>query len=550
MMDDSQAISAILDGDKNRYEELVGRYQKMVYAIAWSHLGDADLAEDAAQETFVKAFCYLGTLREPGRFSCWLARIARNICNSFRRSARREDAFHRRWAVLEAAESRQPDEVPQSLHEELWSSFADLPEMHREALTVFYIEGKSTADMAAVLGISESAARVRLHRARAALREQLAARLEDTLDTLQPSRHFTHSVMVLLPLSPKGVTLGGGGALALLGKCSASVSFLLWYVLAPLIVLVTVIKLELANIIDSPRNRFRKTLARRYWFVLFLACFGLGSALGLLNAFMLTRGGAQAGYSMLGKVMLVCLLPLTYMVIRVLRVNRSINAVLLVVMTIAFLGVHAAVGFFGAPAEIISYSMLAFLVAVAIAGFSGKVVQGRYDYGIFLRCATEGVVDTDDQGPSLPRRISDLQFAAFARFLGSEYLIWDYSLKSDRMVLKPAPLLSGSSITITRGGECEAAIGPRALRSISKAVGAQVDRGDLESKACRAIAAALGRFLDGDTAGARSILTAQSDESILHTPTSRSFHWRLLAVFNVVFWLWLLFGPLGRHLTR
>jgi len=90
-MDDSQAISAILLGDKDRYEELVGKYRRMVYAIAWSHLGNTDLSEDAAQETFVKAYCYLGTLREPGRFSPWLAMIARNVCSSFRRRAKGED---------------------------------------------------------------------------------------------------------------------------------------------------------------------------------------------------------------------------------------------------------------------------------------------------------------------------------------------------------------------------------------------------------------------------------------------------------------------------
>lgn len=546
MMDDSQAISAILGGDRDRYGELVGRYQKMVYAIAWSHLGNVDLAEDAAQETFVKAFCYLGTLREPGRFSCWLARIARNICNSFRRSARREDAFNRRWAVLEAAESRQPDEVPQSLHEDLWSSFAELPEMHREALTVFYIEGKSTADMAAVLGISESAARVRLHRARAALREHLAARLEDTLDTLQPSRHFTHSVMALLPLSPKGAAAGTSGLLALLGKCSAGVSFLLWYVLAPLVVLATVIKLELANIIDSPQNRFRKTLARRHWLIVLLASFAFGSAWALASAFLQPGGGPQASFALLSKLMVLYFVPFIYLSARVLRVSRSFGAVSFAVVTAAFLGVYAAVGFFGAPAEIINYSMLALLVVVAVAGFSGKLITNRYDYSIFLRCATGGVVDSGEQ-PSLPRRMSDLQLVSFARFLGEQYLIWDYALKPDRIVLKPAPLLSGSSIAITREGRCEASVGSRALRSISKAVGAQVDGVELESRACRAITAALGRFLDGDTAGARSILTAQSDESILRTPTSKSLHWRLLAVFSVVFWLWLLFGPMSHQ---
>ena len=539
-MDDCQTISAVLGGDKAQYGKLIEKHKRMVHAIAWSHLGDADLSEDVAQETFVKAYCYLGTLREPDRFSSWLARIARNVCNSFRRRAKREDAFKRRWAILEAAEPQEPEESRESLEEQMWSSFAQLPEIHREALTVFYIEDKSTGDLAAVLGISESAARTRLHRARIALREQLAERLEDALDNLQPSKQFTHSVMVLLPLSPKGVALGTGGAIAGMGKLSASVSFALWPFLASLVVMVTVVKMELANIIDTPQNRFRKTIARRALLVPLLGGAVLGAALTFVSVGLgHSRGGIQAGYVAFCKLMVLYLLPLGYLSIRALRVSRSFNAVFLVAMIVVFLGVYAAVGFFNAPATIPNYAMLILLVVCAVASFSGKTFLGRYDYSIFLRCATGGVAETDEEELSLPRRISDLQFVSFARFLGEEYLIRDYSLRPDRIVLKLS-LLSGENITISRAGECEATVGARSLRSISKTIGSQVDKRELESKACRAVTAALGRFLNGDLAGAKSILTAQSDESILRTPMGKSLHWRLLAIFNVVFWLWLL----------
>ena len=59
--DDSQAISAVLHGDKGGFETVIEKYKRMVYGIAWSHLGDRDLSEDAAQETFIKAYCYLLT---------------------------------------------------------------------------------------------------------------------------------------------------------------------------------------------------------------------------------------------------------------------------------------------------------------------------------------------------------------------------------------------------------------------------------------------------------------------------------------------------------
>ena len=106
--DDSQVIGAVLQGQKDRYEELIEKYKRMVYGIAWSHLGDYDLSEDAAQETFVKAYSYLGALRDPGKFPGWLARIARNVCNSFGRQAKREAGLQERWA-LESAPSREDD---------------------------------------------------------------------------------------------------------------------------------------------------------------------------------------------------------------------------------------------------------------------------------------------------------------------------------------------------------------------------------------------------------------------------------------------------------
>jgi RNA polymerase sigma-70 factor (ECF subfamily) len=95
-MSDTDAVKAVIEGDRDRYSELVERYQKMVYGIAWSHLGDAGLCEDAAQETFIKAFRYLAALRNPEKFSGWLARIARNVSTSLLRKRGRELDKHKR----------------------------------------------------------------------------------------------------------------------------------------------------------------------------------------------------------------------------------------------------------------------------------------------------------------------------------------------------------------------------------------------------------------------------------------------------------------------
>lgn len=228
LMDDTQTISAVLKGDRTRYADLVERHKKMVYAIAWSQLGDNDLSEDAAQETFVKAFCYLRTLRNPDQFGCWLATITRNVCKAFQRKLSRESAFLTQWAALESTVMATRDN-PQSVN--LSESFAALSPAYREALTVYYVEGKSGKEAADVLGISEAAMKVRLHRARIALRAQLEQNLERTLDGLQPSSRFTGSVMGLLPLMPGGV-IGAGGFAGIIGKLSLSLSATLWIAVA------------------------------------------------------------------------------------------------------------------------------------------------------------------------------------------------------------------------------------------------------------------------------------------------------------------------------
>ena len=142
-MPDANAIQAVRDGDKERYTELVERYQRMVYAIAWSRLGDADLCEDAAQETFVKAYRYLMALRNPEKFPGWLARIAQNVSTSILRKRRRELDKRERWKLEpHTGQAVLPEEANGTpIAETLRSTLAELPVQHRECLVLYYLEG-------------------------------------------------------------------------------------------------------------------------------------------------------------------------------------------------------------------------------------------------------------------------------------------------------------------------------------------------------------------------------------------------------------------------
>ena len=77
---DIELISRTLEGDDNAFSELVKKYQKQVHALAWRKVGDFHIAEDITQDTFLKAYQRLHTLKEPHQFVGWLYVIATRRC--------------------------------------------------------------------------------------------------------------------------------------------------------------------------------------------------------------------------------------------------------------------------------------------------------------------------------------------------------------------------------------------------------------------------------------------------------------------------------------
>jgi RNA polymerase sigma-70 factor (ECF subfamily) len=216
---DQAAVAAVRGGDVERYRELVERHERRVYAVAWSRLGDAALAEDAAQEAFIVAYRRLWLLGDGAKFAGWVNAIVRRVAINFGVRHRRELNRCERWALenleFSPAEETDPPCAPETLRQTL----AELPAAHRECLVLFYLEGKNGAEAAAALGISESALRVRLHRARAAMRERLEERLAESLEQLRPARPISAAVMgTILTSSPAKLVGGGVGAKILLSS--------------------------------------------------------------------------------------------------------------------------------------------------------------------------------------------------------------------------------------------------------------------------------------------------------------------------------------------
>jgi RNA polymerase sigma-70 factor (ECF subfamily) len=164
-------------GDAAAFAELVRRHQRRVYAVAYSVLGDPDLAWDAAQECFLKLFRRLSTFRGEAPLKAWLSRVALHVALDARRSRVRCPELPFDVAAFAALPDRGelPDERAclREDGERLGQAFAALGELQRSVLTLRELEGLSYAEIAEAMAIPVGTVMSRLFYARRALREQM-----------------------------------------------------------------------------------------------------------------------------------------------------------------------------------------------------------------------------------------------------------------------------------------------------------------------------------------------------------------------------------------
>jgi RNA polymerase sigma-70 factor (ECF subfamily) len=188
--DEGTLVRAALAGDLRAREEIVLRYQKMVYNLALRLTRDSDEAAVVLQETFLKTFASLSRFRARSRLATWIYRIAVNEALQRLRRGKTE----RRFVDLDDLEAdptrdlsfvaRAFDESPHALlenrelRERLEEAIGELPPKHRAAFVLVDIEGLPLREAARDAGTTIAALKSDLHRARLFLRDRLAAYLE------------------------------------------------------------------------------------------------------------------------------------------------------------------------------------------------------------------------------------------------------------------------------------------------------------------------------------------------------------------------------------
>ena len=183
--EESQLLRDARTGDTRAFSGLVRLYQGRIYGLVRRLVHDEDVAEELTQDAFLKAYRRLDSFRGDARFSTWLYRIAVNVCHDYRgsrtaRSRRTEDSLD----LPETPEARmpragtRPDEevATREMAEAFQASLDALGPNYREAFLLRHQEDLGYEQIAEVLDISVSNAKVRVHRAREmildALREQ------------------------------------------------------------------------------------------------------------------------------------------------------------------------------------------------------------------------------------------------------------------------------------------------------------------------------------------------------------------------------------------
>lgn len=164
-------------GDEQAFTQLVETYQKPVYNLCYRMLGDPELAEDAAQETFLRAYQHLRRYDAQRSFATWLLSIAAHYCIDRLRRRRfptfsidEEDDDSPAFEIPDAdAPNPERESVRREERDKLHGLLESLEALDRAAIVMRYWHDASEAEIAESLGLTVSAVKSRLHRARLAL---------------------------------------------------------------------------------------------------------------------------------------------------------------------------------------------------------------------------------------------------------------------------------------------------------------------------------------------------------------------------------------------
>ena len=180
---DEELVARSIGGDSDSFNQLIVRWERPIYALAYRTIGREEDARDVCQETFLRAFRALPGFRGQAKFSSWLYRIALNLCRDWMRRERRAAIVQPTDDVdlIELAAAAEPSEsiedlvARKDLTRMVERAMARLPEDQRTAIVLKEYHGLTFQEIADLLGCPLSTVKTRLYQGLTVLRRELAS---------------------------------------------------------------------------------------------------------------------------------------------------------------------------------------------------------------------------------------------------------------------------------------------------------------------------------------------------------------------------------------
>ncbi|MCG9128184.1 sigma-70 family RNA polymerase sigma factor [Candidatus Poribacteria bacterium] len=212
---DVQLIHRCIEGDDSAFSEIVEKYQRQVHALVWKKIGDFHFAEELTQDTFLRAYQQLKTLKKPQLFAGWLYVIASNLCNTWLRNKNIRSQLHEKidstqyeestYSNYVALENKRSSAENQRLVVE--KLLAKLKESERTVMTLHYYGDMSCKEIGDFLGVSVNTVKSRLHRAQQRFQKDEGI-IREALENYQFSPSLTDTIMKEIsrtkPVAPVG----------------------------------------------------------------------------------------------------------------------------------------------------------------------------------------------------------------------------------------------------------------------------------------------------------------------------------------------------------
>ena len=183
---DLSLVNRARGGDYAAFEVLFERHRTLVYRFAYQMSGRRDDAEDMVQEAFVRAFQHLDRYRDEAKFTTWLLRIVTNLCTDAARTSTRrtnleiqESAGALDWMTVGSVDDPIGNLEGDRRKEILRKTLMALPAHHRSLIVLRDLEEKEYPEIATILGCTVGGAKLRVLRARRALRDRIAPLLAE-----------------------------------------------------------------------------------------------------------------------------------------------------------------------------------------------------------------------------------------------------------------------------------------------------------------------------------------------------------------------------------